>query len=528
MLASVLRAELGIDALRRLPHDFRGPLPFSLTPLAARDPVRRPSAELGLPKGERVPRSVLELAAAYRARKATPERVTARVLEAARDLASQVPTLGPLCGYDDERALDAARASTERFARGTPLGLLDGVPIGVKEEIDLCGFPTRMGTGYSGFRPSERDAPVVARLRAAGAVIVGQTPMTELGLSPLGANPHRRMPTNPHDPMRLAGGSSTGSAVAVALGLTPLSIGSDAGGSIRIPAAYTGVFGLKPTYGRIPLEGVGLASAASMLHIGPLGTSSTDLALFLEAAAGPDPRDPASLDARPFEPGELRAAVGRGVAGLRIGIDVEEWASAPDPLSRPGRDALEALERAGARLVEVHSRLARYAGPIGYLTVGIEGYVSLAAIRERHMDELGLDLQLVLSGLETFRPDDYVDAQRLRSALRRETADILRGVDVIALPAVGRSPLSVSQDESRSGFIDPTALDATCRFAFLANLTGLPAASVPVGSDSEGMPVALQLLGDAWDEALVLSVAAHLERLGIAEPPRAPAAIDLL
>lgn len=490
--------------------------------------MRHPSAGRGAPKGERVPRSVLDLGAAYRARKTTPERVIARVLEAARDLASRVPTLGPFCGYDDERALEAARASTERYARGAPLGPLDGIPVGVKEEIDLCGFPTRMGTGYSGIPPCGRDAPVVARLREAGAIIVGHTPMTELGLSPLGVNPHRRMPKNPHDPTRLAGGSSTGSAVAVAVGLTPISVGSDAGGSIRIPAAYTGVFGIKPTYGRIPLEGVGIASAASMLHIGPLAASSTDLALFLEAASGPDPRDAASLQARPFEPGELHTALERGVAGMRIGVDVDEWASAPEDLCRPGREALAALERAGARLVEVHSRLARYAGPIGYLTVGIEGYVALARIRERHMDELGLDLQLVLSGLETFRPDDYVDAQRLRSALRRETADILRGVDVIALPAVGRSPLSVTRDESRSGFIDPAALDATCRFSFLANLTGLPAASVPVGQDADGMPVALQLVGDAWDEAAVLSVAAELERLGIAEPPRAPAAVDLL
>jgi aspartyl-tRNA(Asn)/glutamyl-tRNA(Gln) amidotransferase subunit A len=144
------------------------------------------------------------------------------------------------------------------------------------------------------------------------------------------------------------------------------------------------------------------------------------------------------------------------------------------------------------------------------------------------MDELGLDVQLVLAGIQTFRPDDYLDAQRLRAALRSETAALLGDVDVLALPTTARGPLSVTEAESRYGFIDPPALHDTCRFAFLGNVTGLPAGTAPIGADYDGLPIGLQIIGDAWDEACVLQVLAHLERIGAARPARPTTAVDLL
>ncbi len=530
-LTRLFRAQLGIDALRELGQEARSSLPFSHAPLSARECHERPSLGLALPLPESWPRSVASIGDRYRAGTLSPVTVVTRALAHARALSIHSPTLGPLCGYDDERALVAAEESAQRFAAGTARSELEGVPIAVKEEVDTRGFVTRMGSLCLRRAPASADAVAVARLRAAGAIVIGQTPMTEFGLSPLGGNAQRHMPRNPHDPGRLPGGSSSGSAVAVATGTTPLALGCDGGGSIRIPAALCGVFGLKPSYGRIPATGHGLPGATSVVHLGPIASSTRDLALFLEHASGPDAGDPASLVAPRATPGCFSEALGRGVRGLRIGIDEDDWRGLADDIAGPGREALDALEREGALITPIKIALARYAAPIGYLTIGVEAFAAMAEIRAHHLDELGHDMQLFLAGLETFRPDDYVDAQRIRSALREELAGVLRQVDVLALPATAVTAPPVTDAEARSGFIDPPLLDAMCRFAFLANVTGVPAGVAPVGTDRLGLPVGLQIVADAWDEASVLQVLAHLERIGAARvlrPKRDGVTVDLL
>ncbi|HTA88520.1 MAG TPA: amidase [Polyangiaceae bacterium] len=530
-LTRLFRAQLGIDALRALGQEARSSLPFSHAPLRARESHERPSLGLPLPQPAVWPRPSAGFAELYRSGALSPVTVVTRALAHARALSVRSPTLGPLCGYDDERALVAAQESAQRFTAGTARSALEGVPIAVKEEVDTLGFVTRMGSLCLRRAPASVDAVAVARLRAAGAIVIGQTPMTEFGLSPLGGNAQRHMPRNPHDPGRLPGGSSTGSAVAVATGTTPLSLGCDGGGSIRIPAALCGVFGLKPTYGRIPATGHGLPGATSVVHLGPIATSARDLALFLEHASGPDAGDPASASAPRAAPGCFSEALGRGVRGLRIGIDEDDWRGLADDIAGPGREALDALEREGALIVPIKIALARYAAPIGYLTIGVEAFAAMAEIRAHHLDELGHDMQLFLAGLETFRPDDYVDAQRIRSALREELAVALRQVDVLALPATAVTAPPVTDAEARSGFIDPPLLDAMCRFAFLANVTGVPAGVAPVGTDRLGLPVGLQIVADAWDEASVLQVLAHLERIGAARvrrPQRDGVSLDLL
>jgi Asp-tRNA(Asn)/Glu-tRNA(Gln) amidotransferase A subunit family amidase len=527
-LAQMLRTDLGIDRARALGAAARGHLPHSFEPVRARDCHHRVSEHLASPAHSGAPRSAAELQAAYLSGSHDPVQVTTRALAAARRLAHQSPSLGPLSAYDDESAEKAAHESAARFKAGAPLSALDGVPIAIKEEVHQRGHRARLGTSFLKNDSSSVDACAVARLRAAGALIIGQTPMTEFGLSPLGGNQHRRMPRNPHDGSRLAGGSSTGSAVAVATGVTPVSLGCDGGGSIRIPAALCGVFGLKPTYGRIPAVGLGLPGATSVVHIGPLAVSSSELASFVELASGGDAGDSCSLRATAFGPQELSLALRRGVRGLRIGVDESEWAAAPSDLVRPCRAALIALEAAGAELVPIRIPTAAHAAAIGYLTIGIEAFTALHELRQQHMDAMGADLQLFLSGIETFRPDDYVDAQRLRQGLRRDVAEVLRRVDLIALPATARSAPQVTEEEARYGFVDPPLLDGMCRYAFLANLTGLPAASAPVGRDNSGMPVGLQLIGDAWDEACVLQAVAGLERLGIARAIASESTIDLL
>jgi aspartyl-tRNA(Asn)/glutamyl-tRNA(Gln) amidotransferase subunit A len=376
--------------------------------------------------------------------------------------------------------------------------------------------------------PAQRDAVVVERLRAAGAIVIGQTPMTEYGLSPLGANPHRVMPRNVHDASRLAGGSSTGSAVGVALGVVPLGLGTDGGGSIRTPASFNGIFGLKPTYGRIPVTGHGMPGGTSVVHFGILAGTSADLALAADLVFGPDAGDPPSLVQPPIERGSCARALRRGVKGLSIGVSEAEWKSADAEVSKLGKNALDALEREGARLVPIELPMAAHAAAIGYLTIAVEARAALREVERTHFDDFGADLKVFLSGVDGFVPDDYVDAQRLRETLRAEAQAALREVDVLAIPTNATTAPTITDSEARSGIIDTAALDAACRFVFLGNLTGLPAASVPVGKDGAGLPVGLQIVGDAWDEACVLQVACHLERIGTAQAPKPRDAIDLL
>jgi len=266
----------------------------------------------------------------------------------------------------------------------------------------------------------------------------------------------------------------------------------------------------------------------SVVHFGLLAAGSEDLAHALELSAGADAGDPASTVAPPFAPGQLVDALRRGVRGMRLGVPEGEWARADADVARAGRDALRALEREGAVLVPLDLPLARHAAAIGYLTIAIEAYTALREAEARVAPALGADLRLFLAGARAFASDDYVDAQRLRGALRAEIARALGDVDVLALPTVANTAPPITADEARSGIVDLTALDAACRFAFLANLLGLPAASAPIGAGANGLPVGLQIVGDAWDEATVLAVVAHLERLEVATVPRAPGAFDAL
>ena len=334
------------------------------------------------------------------------------------------------------------------------------------------------------------------------------------------------MPRNPHAVDCIAGGSSTGSGVAVATGLVPFAIGAGGGGAIRLPSALNGVFGIKPTWGRVSRHGD--SSTGSVAHLGPIASSPLDLARVLEAIGAPDARDPQTDGAPPIPPGSLERALGRGVKGLRVGIAEREWRDASRVVAKTCEDALQALEQAGAKLVPVQIPLARFAPAIGYVTIGVEVLVALRAEWRDHGGEMSRDLQVSFAALQTLSGVDFVDAMRLRAGLRRQAQAAFAEVDLLALPSTAATATSVTDAEMASGFVDPTALDAVCRFMFLGNLTGLPAASVPVGRDARGLPIGLQLVGDAWDEATILAAAAHLERLGVAKAERPLAAVDVL
>ncbi len=525
VIGGLMRKDLGVDEARALPQDARDALPLSARPWQARGVHARGEETLPIPSTTRdFTMTAAQIAARYREGQADPVEVTERALRLARNLAGQKPSMGPILHYDDEHALRDASASRERWRAGRPVGPLDGIIVPVKEEVDLEGHGARLGTALPA-RKDAKDATVVKRLRDAGAIVIGTTCMTEYGMSPLGVSARRTLPRNAQNPRHAAGGSSTGSAVAVAVGLAPVALGSDGGGSVRIPACFQGIFGIKPTFGRISRHGDGFGG--TMAHLGPIGASVRDLAIFLEAVSGEDPEDELTHRNPGFVRGWLESSLGGGVKGLRIGVLEEEISAADVQIARACREALGALEKEGAVLVPVSLRLAKHAAAIGYLSIGLEAYAALLPQRLHDFASIGTDLQLLCRIMSTFSSDDYLDAQALRAGLRRDVATLLRQVDVVAMPTTARTAPIVSDADVLGGMADTPELAAACRFAFLANLTGLPAGTAPIGKDARGMPMGLQIMGDAWDEAGVLRTLAHLERTGVATVTKPAVNVDV-
>lgn len=523
----VMKRGLGIDQIAGLPEGWRGEIPLDAKPLRAREPRSYGDARLGPLPVRAWPHPAAAFAAAYRDRITDPRRVAERALAEIDRLSALRPSMNIAIAFDREATLRDADAAKERFLAGKPLGPFDGVPMLVKDEFDVSGLPTTLGVKCGPQPPADRDATPVARMRAGGAVFLCKTVLTEWGMSPMGNNVNQPMPHNAHDPTKAPGGSSTGSGVGVALGVAPIAFGGDGGGSIRIPAALNGVFGIKPTFGRVSRAGDGFKG--SVAHAGPLAASTADLAHFLDVAASkPDADDELTAWAPPPPAGGFGALLGAGVRGLRIGVDESEWKDASEAVAKECRAALRALEREGAVLVDVSMPIAHHATKIGYLTIGPE---SLAAHRREWIDQrelLGDDLRLSFAVLSGFTALEQLDAQRLRTGLRRELGQVLRGVDVIAMPTTAITAPRYTEEDAKTSFSDPAALDGLCRYTFLCNLTGNPAGTAPVGVDAGGLPIGLQIIGDAWDEATVLAVMAHLERAEIASARRPPGAIDLL
>jgi aspartyl-tRNA(Asn)/glutamyl-tRNA(Gln) amidotransferase subunit A len=526
LLRDVLKKSLGMDKVASLPAQVRGELPLDAVPVRARPPRAMPPSDLPAPRAKGWPHASDAYRVSYESQKVSPDSVAERSLAAVKALAHN-RVLNILAAEDPARTRREAAAATERYRDKRAIGPLDGVPFLLKDELHIGGLPTRIGSRCEPEEPREHDATIVRRLKNAGAVFIAKTVMTEWGMSPLGQNTHFKMPHNAHHAERLPGGSSTGSAVGVALGIAPFAIGTDGGGSIRVPAALNGLFGLKPTFYRVSRNGDGLLGSVG--HIGPIASNATDLARFLDAVASePDPHDPDTSAAAPPPAGGFGARIGAGVRGMRIGVPQAEWAEADETVARRGRDALAALQKEGAELVDVSIPLAAVAAPIGYITIGCESFAGQMDHWNERRDLIADDLRLSYAVLSGLAASEFLDAQRLRAALRLEVARVLRDVDVIALPTTMTPAPELPVADRGQAFADTAAIDAMCRFVFLGNLTGLPAGTAPVGVDQDGLPVGLQIVGDAWAEDVVIGVLAHLERMEVASVPRPKASYDLL
>ncbi|MEV7598911.1 amidase [Kitasatospora sp. NPDC089797] len=440
--------------------------------------------------------SLTAAAEAIRTRQLSPVELVDSVL----DRVEQVePQLGAYVAVTAEQARRAAGEAEHELAHGRHRGPLHGIPMALKDLIDVAGMATTASSRVRADHRATADSEVAARLGAAGAVLLGKTHTHEFafGLT----TPQTR---NAWDHGRVAGGSSGGSAVAVAAGTATFALGTDTGGSIRVPAALNGVVGLKPTYGLVSRHGVTPLSW-SLDHVGPLTRTVEDAALVLTALAGHDPRDPASLSAPATD---YRPGPGTDLTGLRVGVPAGYYFDQVHPqVEAAVRRAVGQLEALGARLVEVDIPMTRYiqATQWGLMVPEAAAYheSTLRAAPELYQE----DVRILLEAGGLMGAGDYVRAQRARTLMRAAWARMLEDVDVIAAPSVPMT--AVGAEETTVTWPDGTVegvSDAYVRLCAPANITGLPALTVPVGHDTAGLPIGMQLLGHPFGEPTLLRV----------------------
>lgn len=520
LLSRIYAASYGMPALAAL-SDGAVATPGGPEPLAGAPPRRWTDLGLGPPPVR--PGTGAALRQTWTSRRSDPVAALDRVVQRLerRDLGQAGES--PFRSFDVGPAREAAANAADRLRQGRSLGPLDGLPVAIKDEHRLAGAATGCGALHP--QPSNgEDSFAVARLRRAGATLITGAHTTEWGMSPLGLNHRLPLPRNPWGGGRAAGGSSTGSAVAVALGMVPSALGSDGGGSIRIPAAWCGIFGLKPSFGLIGRTGDLVVGGGALGVIGPLGAGTSDLVDLLEVlAAEVDPADPICARAldRSAAVAALRPALGRGVRGARIGVLRRLFEDADPGVARVLEGGLRALEGEGAVLHDVELPLAEHASALGVLLVSMSALEGLREPWEQARGDMNAELRLQLAMFDRLPPRDLIRALDLWPALRRQTATLMAGLDLLALPATLDPPPILPGPRDTT----PVALEAENRRAsqacFLANLTGLPAGTAPVGLD-RGLPVGLQLLGDAFDEPSVLAGLAALERVGLADGTHPP------
>jgi aspartyl-tRNA(Asn)/glutamyl-tRNA(Gln) amidotransferase subunit A len=449
--------------------------------------------------------------------------------------------LNSFLALDEEGALAAADAVDTAVAAGETPGRLAGVPVALKDNLCQRGVPTTCASRMlETYRPPY-EARAVELLRREGAVILGRTNLDEFAMGSSTENSARGATRNPWDTARTPGGSSGGSAAAVAAGFVPVAIGSDTGGSIRQPAALCGCVGFKPTYGMVSRYGL-VAFGSSLDQIGPFARNVPDAALLMDCLAGHDPRDATSSD-RPAP--DFTGALGAEVRGLRVGVPVEYFGEGlAANVEEKVRAAIDALAGLGAEIVEVSLPHTKYAVPVYYVVATAEASSNLARYDGVHYGyrSAGADETIKLftrSRSEALGPEvkrrimlgtyalsaGYYDAYYLRAlkVRTRITEDFTRAfesVDVLMAPTTPTTAFELGAKVD-----DPLAMYLSDIYTLSVNLSGVPAVSLPCG-ESEGLPVGVQVMGDHFQDATVLAVAEAVERaLGSANRIAPPAAV---
>ncbi|MGE5073104.1 MAG: amidase [Anaerolineae bacterium] len=381
-------------------------------------------------------------------------------------------------------------------------GRLAGIPIAVKDLFETQGVRTTAGARFFSDHVPEADAVAVTKLKNAGAVIMGKTNTHEIALGVTTVNPHYGTTRNPWDQARIAGGSSGGSAVAVATGMALGALGTDTGGSIRIPASLCGVVGLKPTYGRVSVRGV-IPLSWNLDHVGPLTRTVYDAALLLQVLAGYDPDDPFSAD-QPVD--DYLVHVNEGVQHWRLALGVGDYVEASDPeVMQAVEAAAKLLEAQGAVVEKVDVSFLREAALANGLMTPADGAAYHKDRLAEHPDWFGADVRQRLETGRAFTSTEYALARKQQSELKHRLARFFSEYDALLLPA---TPIPAPLIEGNDAIEQARRLT---RFTAPFNLAGLPAISVPCGLSSARLPIGLQIVSGAWREASLLRIAQAYE-----------------
>lgn len=449
--------------------------------------------------------TIRELAPLIRDRKVSPVEVT-------RDMLARIerenPALNAYALVLAGQAIEEAQAAEREIADGKYRGPLHGVPVSVKDLFYTRGVRTAAGSKImAGFVP-DHDAAAVEWLRQAGAVLLGKTQMHELAYGITNNNPHYGATHNPWKLSAIPGGSSGGSGAAVAAGLCYAALGSDTGGSIRIPAAYCGITGLKPSYGRVSRYGV-VPLGTTLDHVGPLARSAWDAAAVLQAIAVYDARD-AHLS--PQQLPDILGSIDRGVEGITVGIPENYFFDrlAPD-VERAFQNACRVFKELRARMRPVKLPGIARATELSRMVLLYEAaQVHATALRDRPQD-FGDDVRALLEKGASVSAEDYTAAQQERRPLMAEFAEIFRDVEVLLTPTTPITAPAIGQTSIEIGGAQEDARIASTRLVRALNFFGVPALSTPCGFDSEGLPIGLQIIGRLFDEGMVLRAAHAFE-----------------
>lgn len=443
--------------------------------------------------------TIVSLAAAIRARRISPVEATQECLARIARLDGR---LRAFITVDAEGALARARVLEAEAAAGRWRGPLHGVPLAHKDLFHVSGLPASCGTKTAEYFFAEQDATAVARLVEAGANTLGKLNMSELAIGPFGDNSHHGDAQNPWRAGHVSGGSSSGSAVAVAAGLVLGALGTDTGGSIRLPAACCGIVGLKPTYGRVSRAGA-MPLSWAMDHIGPMARTVADVALMLEVIAGPDPADATSSPRA--VPGYL-AELERPVAGLRVAIPENYYLDGVDAeVAAATRAALAAFERLGARVASLRLPDPQVIHDVTSIIARSESSVVHSRILRERPHELQPAVRARLAVGTRISAHDYLQALRLRARLARGfNEDVFGDTDLLIMPAIPEPAPALAEAVAGEGEAIAARMGRFSRLTRPWNGLGLPALALPCGFAGSGLPLSMQIVGRPFDEVTVL------------------------
>lgn len=444
--------------------------------------------------------TITELAPLIQAGKISPVELTRQALDRIHELQ---PLLNAYLTVTADLALEQARLEEKEIAQGRYRGRLHGIPYAAKDLFYTKGVRTTVGSKIMADFVPDFDAAVIERLTLAGAILLGKTGLHEWAYGITSDNPHFGAIRNPWATDRIPGGSSGGSTAALAAGMCHFSLGSDTGGSIRIPASFCGVVGLKPTFGRVSRYGV-FPLGYSLDHAGPFGSTVADTAFVYQTIAGPDDRDDSCVE-RPMEPARLPPDP--RLDGMKVGVPRNFYFEKLDPdVDDACRKALGVLEDLGASLVDIEVPDIEEFNHIARLILLAEASSVHARRLDQRREDFGDDVRRLLDQGRFVLATDYLNAQRRRRELLESFRALLETVNVIVTPTIPLTAPKIGQQTVTVGGEQMDPRSAATRFSRALNLTGLPLLSVPCGFSSEGLPIGLQIIGALFEEAVILEV----------------------